>query len=273
MELKEYANYRTFIRDHLAQRAPRGRGEIAKLAEFMRVHPTFVSQVLAGVKDFNMEQSFAVANFLELTKVERKYFLLLVQRDRAGTKDLKDYFKTELAEIKTTLLMVSKRLKDHRSLSDEDRAIFYSSWLYAGVRLYCSIEPGKNLEEVCIYFGIGRKKALGILEFLASKDLVLEEKGRFKLGTLHTHLPSDSPFIIRHHMNWRTKALQGHEGLSSEELAFTAPMSIAKKDFEKIREKIMTCIKDSIDVAKESEAEDLAFLNIDWMWVKPRESI
>jgi hypothetical protein len=74
-------------------------------------------------------------------------------------------------------------------------------------------------------------------------------------------------------MNWRTKALQGHEGLSSEELAFTAPMSIAKKDFEKIREKIMTCIKDSIDVAKESEAEDLAFLNIDWMWVKPRESI
>lgn len=269
MDFTIFSNYRSFIREYLARRAPRGRGEIVKLASFMSVHPTFVSQVLAGTKEFNMEQSFAVANFLELTIIERKYFLLLVQKDRAGSKELKDYFKAELEEIKSSLLMVSKRLKEHRSLSDEDRAIFYSSWLYAGVRLYCSVGHGKNLEEICAYFRIGRKKTLGILEFLSSKELIIEERGRFKLGTQHTHLPSDSPFIIRHHMNWRTKALQGHENISPEELAFTAPMSISKKDFEKIREKILICIKESIEVAKSSEAEDLAFLNIDWMWVHP----
>lgn len=272
MEFKEFSNYRTFIREYLNKRAPKGRGEIVKLAEFVRVHPTFVSKVLAGSKEFNMEQSFAVANFLELTTMERKYFLLLVQKDRAGTKELRDYYKSELEEIKKSLLMVSNRLKEHRSLSEEDRAIFYSSWLYLGVQLYCSIGSGKKLEDVCAYFSMGRQKALGILTFLNNKNLVIEEKGRYRLGTQHTHLPSDSPFIIRHHMNWRTKGLQGHESLSSEELAFTAPMSIAKKDFDVIREKVMTCIKESIDVAKASEAEEVAFLNIDWMWIKPRET-
>jgi len=267
MDTRNFTNYRDFVREHLTKRSPRGRGEIRKLAEHMRVHPTFVSQVLAGTKDFNMEQTLVIAKYLDLTKVEQKYFLLLVQKDRAGTKELKDYFKTELEDMKSTLVTVSKRLKEHRSLSDEERAIFYSSWLYSGVRLYCSVGNGKSLEEICAYFGIGRKKALSILDFLLSAQLVIEEKNRYKLGTQHTHLPSDSPFIIRHHMNWRTKALQGHESLTPEELAFTAPMSLNKRDFDKIREILLSAIKESVEVAKESEAEDLAFLNIDWMWV------
>lgn len=271
MYFSKISNYRAFIRVYIEKRSPKGRGEIAKLAQSIRAHPTFVSQVLAGTKDFNMEQSFAVADFLELTKTERKYFLLLVQKDRAGTKDLKNYFTTEIEEIKTSLLMISKHLNEHRTLSDEDRAVFYSSWLYSAIRLFCSVGSGKKLEEICEQFHLGRKKALGYLDFLLSKDLVSLEKEHYKLGSLHTHLPSDSPFIVRHHMNWRTKALQRHESILPEEIAFTSPMSISKKDFLEIREKLLACVKDSIEVAKASEAEDVAFLNIDWLWVEPRD--
>lgn len=270
MDISNLSNYRSFIRAYFDKKAPRGRGEIAKLADFMGVHPTFVSQVLAGTKDFNMEQSYSVADYLELTKVERKYFLLLVQRDRAGTKDLKSYFNAELEEVKSSLLMISKRLKEHRSLSDEDRATFYSSWLYSAIRLYCSVGAGKTLEDICTYFSLDRRRALGILDFLAAKDLIVIEKDRYRMGSQHTHLPSDSPFIVRHHMNWRAKALQRHENMSPEELAFTAPMSISQKDFHVIREKILACIKDTIEVAKASEAEDVVFLNIDWLWIRPK---
>ena len=237
------------------------------MADFMGVHPTFVSQVLAGNKDFSMEQSFAVAEYLELTQSERKFFFLLVQKDRAGSKKLKDYFSAEIEEFKKSLLLVTSQLREHHSLTDEERAVFYSSWLYSAVRLCCSIAPGKSVEEICDYFGIGRKKAMKILDFLLEKNLLAVSKGTYTLGAQHTHLPADSPFIIRHHMNWRTKALQRHENVSNEEIAFTAPMSISKGDFHLIREKILDCIKESIDVAKKSEAEDVAFLNIDWLWL------
>lgn len=272
MDFSKIISYRAFIRSYLEKRALKGRGEIGKLAQFMRVHPTFVSQVLASTKDFNMEQSFAVADYLELTKTERKFFLLLVQKDRAGTKALKNYYTAELEELKSSMLLISKRLNEHRTLSDEDRAVFYSSWLYSAIRLYCSVGSGKKLEEVCDQFHLGRRKALIYLDFLLSKDLVSLENERYQLGSLHTHLPSDSPFVVRHHMNWRTKALQRHESIVPDEIAFTAPMSISKRDFLVIREKLLACIKDSIEVAKASEAEDVAFLNIDWLWVEPTES-
>lgn len=271
MEYIKINDYRKFLRSYLDKRAPRGRGEITKIASHMGVHSTFVSQVLAGTKEFSIEQSFAAGEYLQLTKAESKYFLLLVQRDRAGNTKLRKFFDDEIADLKKSLEALSNRLEGHRVLSDEDRAIFYSSWLYSGIRLYCSIGVGKSLEDICAHFNIERKRALLVLDFMTSRDLVLLTGGRYKLGSQHTHLPKDSVFSVRHHMNWRTKALQRHENMSPEEIAFTAPMSIAKKDFQQIRDKIFNCIQESIEVAKGSDAEDVAFLNIDWLWIRSAE--
>lgn len=273
MDFVKIANYRVFVRTYLNKRAPRGHGEITKLAKHIGVHAAFVSQVLGETKEFNMEQAFATAEYLQLTEAERKYFLLLWQRDRAGTKELRKYLESEIAALLKSLKVLANRLEEHRVLSDEDRAIFYSSWLYSGIRLYCSIGAGKTLEDICAHFDINRKKALDILDFMTRKELLVAGSGRYKMGSQHTHLPKDSVFNTRSHMNWRTKALQRHENMAEEEIAFTAPMSIAKADFLKIREKIFSCIQESIAIAKESEAEDVAFLNIDWLWINSSDSV
>lgn len=268
MDFTKIDNYRDFVRQYLAKRGSNGRGEMTRLSQSLRVHPTFISQVLAGKKDFNMEQAFEITKYLKLTEMERRYFLLLIQKDRSGTVELKNYYKKEIEELRSSLSNLSNKLKDFRSLTDQDRAVFYSSYLYTAIRLYCSIGNGKDLEEICEYFLIDRKKALKILDFLCETNLVTLEKNRYKLGTTHTHLPPDSPYVIRHHMNWRVKSLERHESKSENEIAFSAPMSISKKDFMQIRERIHECIKDSIEVAKASDAEELAFLNIDWLFVK-----
>lgn len=269
MEMLNIANYRQFIRFYLVKRSLRGRGEIGKLAKFIRVHSTFVSQVLAGTKDFNIEQSYATTEYLQLNKIEKKFFLLLVLKDRASTKEVKNYFMSEIEELKSTMLSVSNHLNKHRVLSETDGAIFYSTWLYSAIRLYCSIGSGKTLEEICHQFHLGRKKALSYVDFLEKIGLIFLQDERYKLGEVHTNLSGDSPFIIKHHMNWRVKALQRQENTRVEEMAFTAPMSLSKKDFLKIREKLLASIKEVIELAKESEAEDVAFLNIDWFWIEP----
>lgn len=268
MNIEKINNYRSFIRDYLSRRSPKGRGEIARMAQFLGVHSTFVSQVLGGSKDFSLEQAYSAAEYLNLSEIEKKYFLLLLQKDRAGSAALKNFFKEELETLKKSMLKVSNQMISHRDLTDTEKAMFYASWIYSAIRLYCSIGNGKTLEDIVEHFSISRQKALQILDFLCEKNLCTRDGNRFKMGTQHTHIPNDSPFIIRHHMNWRTKALQQHEALTDEELAFTAPMSISAKDFATIREKILSCIKDSIEIAKKSEAEDLAFITIDWQWIK-----
>jgi uncharacterized protein (TIGR02147 family) len=271
MNLYQIESYRAFIREILERRSPKRRGEIAKLAEGIGVHPTFVSQVLTGTKDFSLEQSYAIADYLSLSETERKYFLLLVQKDRAGSQGLKAFFKKELVAIRKDLLKVEKRLNSHRTLTDEQKAIFYSSGIYSAVRLYCTIADGKTPEQVAGYFKLPRVKAINILEFLVEANLCEQVGDRYRMLTaLVTHLSPDSPYIIRHHMNWRTQALQRHENLSVEELAISAPMSISVKDFKEIREKLLSSIKDSLEIVKGTEPEDVAFLNVDFLWVKPR---
>lgn len=71
-------------------------------------------------------------------------------------------------------------------------------------------------------------------------------------------------FVVKHHTNWRMKAIQKMDTRAKEELYFTAPMSIAKKDFELIREKLNVALKDIVDIAKESAAEEVVCLNIDF---------
>ncbi len=60
------------------------------------------------------------------------------------------------------------------------------------------------------------------------------------------------------------RAVNSLENTTQEELNFTAPMSISKKDFALIREKIVKLIQETVEVAKASEAEDLATLTIDF---------
>lgn len=65
----------------------------------------------------------------------------------------------------------------------------------------------------------------------------------------------------------RLKAIERSENLASEELMFTSPFSISKKDFNYLREEILKLIKSTSLVIKDSPAEEVACLNFDLIWI------
>lgn len=265
MEIFNFSNYRDFVQNTLKKKGQKGK--MNRLAEAIQIHPTQLSKILSGVKDFNLEQAHSVCEYFELTNIETRYFLLLVEKERAGTMKLKKFFSEEIDKIKKESQQISTRLKEHRNLSDEEKSIFYSSWMYSAIRLYCSIGKGATLEDISNYFQLDRKKALEIIDFLVANGLCDRQQNLYVMGTQHTHVAANSPHSIKHQLNWRLKSLQKQERVQEHELAFTAPMSISSKDFLVIREKIAAAIKDCIEVAKESEADHLACLTIDWLKV------
>ena len=52
-----------------------------------------------------------------------------------------------------------------------------------------------------------------------------------------------------------------------DELMYTGQFSLSKKDFETLRENLTEFLKTTNQVVKESKAEDLACLNVDWFWI------
>lgn len=268
LNIFEYSDYRLYLKAWIEKAKAEKTSNLSRLAEAAQVHPTFLSHALAGTKDLSLEQAALLSAHFGLTKLEQDYFFILIQLDRAGNHRLKQYWLDKKTEIESEKNKLSQRFEKHRQLTTEQRAIFYSSWIYAAIWSATAFNDGQSPAQISEYFHLSRDKVVEVLSFLTQVGLCKEESGKYFLGESHVHVPNESPFVVKHHTNWRMKAIQKMDSRDSEELFFTAPMSIAKNDFNIVREKINVALKEIVEVAKESPAEEVVCLNIDFFRIK-----
>jgi uncharacterized protein (TIGR02147 family) len=268
MSLFGFEDYRVFLRNYIRNLPRNGRGEINRIASRLRVHSSFISQILSGAKDLNMEQAHELTGYLGLNSLEADYFLLLVQSARAGSRPLREYLKSKLAEIKNQSLEVTRRIPQDRMLTDSEKSVFYSSWIYLAVWLFTSVAKGQTLEAIVGRFEISRSRAREILQFLVGVGLCKDDDGQYVMGPQRIHVENGSPFLSKHHINWRVKSLQRTEDLETEELMFTSPISISRSDFQALREGLIEFIQGASERVAKSPAEELACLNLDLFWIK-----
>lgn len=266
MNIFEFDDYRLFLKRALSLGPKRGWGQKTRLAEAIGVNSTFVTQVLTGQKDFSLEQAKKVAEFFLLPTLEEDFFLILVLIARAGSKNLRDYFIEKKLSLRKNSLKLVKRLEAKKDLTDLERSIFYSSRVYSSVHLFTSLGSGKKLEEISVRFGLSSKQTLDIVQFLSSCGLIEKVQDVYRMSKSSTFIEKESPFAKSHHMNWRVKSIEKAEKLSDEELIYTGNYSLSKKDFLRIREELVRKIQEVLAVVKDSEAEELANLNIDFYW-------
>ncbi len=260
----EFSNYRVFIKKRFLEMPKKGYGQAHKLAIYLSVHTTLISQVLKGLKTFTLEQASMTCDFLGLTELESEFFLLLVQIDRAGNEPLRKILRRQIDEMKKKSSELANRLHAERKLSEEKRAIFYSDWTYSAVRQMTAIKGFQNLDPIADYLNLSKKQTKVIIDFLLNAGLCKEEKGKLLVGPSTTHLEASSPWVRVHHTNWRQKALQEMSDEESAKLHYTAPMTLSKDDALKIREMIVQFLEQVDKVIDPSPSEELRCLNIDW---------
>jgi hypothetical protein len=267
MTIFNFSDYKRFLSDFIASQPKKGRGLVKALGEYLNVDPSAVSQVLSGDKDFTEEQGILLTQYVGLNEIESEYFMTLIKIERAGSTTLKKYYQKKRDDLKTASLDLKSRVKQDRILTDTEKAVFYSSYLYSAVRMTSSIGEGTSAAEIAERFQLSREKANSILRFLLDTNLCKEENGKIQVGTQHTHVEKGSPFVSRHHHNWRVQALQKTESLSDKELQFTGPVSISQEEFAVVREVLVGAINKSLERVKASEPTDVACLLIDWFWL------
>ena len=264
LNLFDFSDYRAYLSAWLKAVKSNKSFNLSRLAEVAGVHPTFLSYILKGKKHLSLEQAALISDHLEHTKLEQDYFITIINLDRAGTKRLHDYWLEKKAAIEAEKNKLSKRFDKHRELSTDERAEFYSSWLYAAVWAATSINDRQTHTQIATRFNISRDRAEEVLRFLVGVGLCNEKHGFYSMGDMHIHVPNESPFVVKHHLNWRMKAVQKMDTRGPDELFFTSPMSMSLNDFSKVREKLNKLIKEAVDTAKDSRAQDVVCLNIDF---------
>jgi uncharacterized protein (TIGR02147 family) len=257
-------DYKKFLLDRLKSLPKKGRGQMLKIAKYLRVHPSLLSQILKGNKDLTQEQAIAFADYLGLTPIETDCFLLLLLEARAGTQELRKYYSERLRRLRLDADSIDHRIEDSSLLSDSIQQRFYSHWYYSAIRLLTSVPPYHNIDSIAERLRLPRKTVSDAVAFLVESGLCVQEEGKIKLGPQQTHVKSTSPLAQLHHQNWRLQTTQQIPFTEKTDLLFTAPVSVSLKDFRVIRDKLLDTIDACSETIKNSPEEELAVLNIDW---------
>lgn len=258
----EYTNYRTYLRTRLEVAG--GRGCKALLAKAIAVQPTYVSQVLQERAHLSLEQAEAANLYFMHNTQESHFFLLLVQKDRAGTKTLREYFKKQMDAVLKERLVLTERLGKTQQLEEADRSWYYGSWLPAAIHIATTIPTLRTVNRLSEALLISPEKTLEILEHLEVIGLIKKEGAEYYPGTQVIRIGKDSQQLLKHHTNWRLQAMQSFDREKINELHYSGVVSLSSADVTKIKDRLLGSIKDNIDLIKDSKEEELFCLTIDF---------
>lgn len=259
----DFKDYRKFLIEALGGESKRT-GQRGALAEHLGCQSAYLSQVLKGVANFNLEQAFKVNQFFGHDETASEYFLNLVQLERAGTRELKQYFQGKLDRIHAKRTEIKARVKKTRDISDADHAHYYSQWYISAIHVALSITSLQTVNDLCTYFHLEEATVRETLEFLTSRELAKFANHKYSIGPSHVHLPRDSAYIRNLHTNWRLQAVASLDRRRADDLHYSVVYSLSREDAAKIRKMILDTIEKNMEVVKPSKEEVLYCNSIDF---------
>lgn len=259
----DFVQYKPYLISKLGGEKART-GMRKRLAAYIPVHSTFISQVLKGELDFSLEQGEAINGFLEHTHEEGDYFLLLLIKDRAGSQSLKKRYQSKIAKIQDQRLNISQRLGTENEISIRDREKFYSNYNYGAIHVLCGIPQFGSIEKLSDTLRLPRNRIQEMIDFCLRIGVLIKEGDYFTPGNRHVHLDSGSELVLNHHKNWRQHAIQSLQFLVPEDIHYSACLSLSQKDAYKIKELLMDHLKSYVEIISHSPEEVPYVLNLDF---------
>lgn len=241
------------------------RGLKSKAAQAIGCHTTLISQVLHGKVLLNLEQAEKLSRFFGHDEDQAHFFLLLVQKARAGTKSLESYFQKQMDGILSQRQILKKRVGATDQVLKEQEQKYYSSWIYAALHVAVSLSNLKSAEALARHFKLPLNQVNEALQFLVKAGFVtIDNKGDFQVGSRHLHLGNNSVHINHHHRNWRIKTLQALESPQPQNLHYSSAVTLSHEDVATIKELLIENLKKMNKTIQASKEETVYVLNFDF---------
>lgn len=258
------SSYKTYINTWILSQPKKGHGVRSVIAKQADCNAAYVTQVLSGEAHFSLEQAEKLRPLLGLNAEETDFFLLLVEKDRAGTANLKKFFNEKIDKILNDRRRLENRIKNDHQLGPERQLRYFSTWVYSAVHMALTVARMKDSRIVAQQLGIDEVEAKEIIQFLLDSGILVLEKGAYQTGKTRFHLPHDSDLILRHHTNWRLQALKAFDKKTESNLHYSSVISISQEDFQKIRGQLVDMIEKTKRVIKISPEETVVSFCLDF---------
>lgn len=262
----DYSDYKVYLEARVKSDSHNNnvKGLRGQIANFIGCQSSYFSQVINGKAHFTLEQAHRLTQFLNLEDIEAKYFMLMVEFSRAGTRDLKKFYSDQMNEIREDRGNLKKRIKNTQSVSLEDQHKYYSAWFYSAIHVMLSIPDYQSISKIATHLNIPEKMVAETIEFLIQIGLIEKQNSRYVPTKRNLHLARESVFIQRHHINWRSQCLLSVEKNLPEDLHYSNVIAISKADVKRIKEILIQSIEKAQEVIRPSPEETTCVLAMDF---------
>lgn len=264
IEVFNFADYKNYLTEKLGG-VKRRKGLRLALAKTLGCQPTYVSQVLNCKAHFSLEQAEKISRFLGHSEDEREYLFLLIQKERAGTVELQEYYAAKTGQLLAQRQILTNRLGKDIELSKEQQSVYYSSWRYAAVHIAVTIPSLQNVQALADFFKINQKNVTEVLDYLIASGIILKNKaGGYKVSQVKVRLGRNSHNIRTHHANWRQQAIESLDRETSADLHYSAVLSLSAAARLKVKNMILDALETQLAITDVSNEEELFAYNIDF---------
>ncbi len=263
--LLEYLDYRDYLKAYITTLPKKGRGIKKELAEFLLCQSTHISQVLGKRSNFTLEQGVGVAEFIHLDVNEKKFFMILLNLARAGSKALSDYYDSERVEFIQNQKRLTEKLKKKYLLNQNQINRYYSNWFYPAIHVLLSIPQFQNPQALMDYLPLSEDKILETLSFLTETGLAVRSGEKYKLGKVVMEKPEKNSDSYKNFLkNWRNQAVISIDGDIKENYHNTIVFSISTEDEKKIKTLIKQVYEKVEALIPDSTEEEVKILSLDF---------
>lgn len=264
IKIYEYTDYRSYLTELLGSQPKKGHGVRSLWANAMSCQVAYVSHILNGHYDMSLEQAEGLSRYLALNKDETEFFLLLVQKSRAGTQALKQFYKGLIQEKVKAREQIRNRMQIKATLNEADQALYYSSWLYSAVHILLTIPSYQTQPElIAEYFNQELSLIRKVLDFLETRQLILLQNGRYHVQNNFLFINKESPLFAHQQSFWRQKAIESIYKNKPDEIHFASIFTVSESDIKKIKDVLLKSIEDSTEIIKPSKEEKLYSICMD----------
>lgn len=242
-----------------------------KLAQAMGIQKSYLSQVLAGRAEINLDQAYLFCQQLELNEEQSQYFNLLVEHSRTGLAERKQVLLSKIKSIQEQKLATEQHLKVTPSHASEGDMTDYYLDAYNQLVHVCLSRAAFRKDPMKLAEGLGlHKDRLGeILAELQRLDMIRLEKTGFTVQRKNLHLPKESKVFKAWRAQLRAMALQKSlQSPAEDSYNFSVIVSCTEKVRRQLHEGFLEFLSRAQKLVNESEADHVYQMNFDLLkWI------
>ncbi len=264
MDVFSARNYKQFLVSTFPVKGEK-RGVRTRLASFLGCQLSFISLVLTTEhQHFSLEHGHRICEFLELSEDETEFFILLLSKARAGSKDLENFYDRKIKARLKERNEIKDRIKNQTTLSEAQRALYYSDWYYTAIHMILRCRGDIPAQDLARALGISVTKVHECFKFLEEAGIVLKKGSRFEVQDIRIHLGAGGTWLNAHHKNWRNRAILSLDDVGEDDLHYSMITSISEKVAREMKGKILSMIQENEALIPEAEDRVVFGLGLDF---------